>query len=83
VEQPAAGRLEDVGPPAKVDGGSTTEMEGDHVVGLKEECRLGGTLVERPSRPRQRPLLPLSSIRAQQASSCSMEALTSSFKVQP
>jgi hypothetical protein len=47
VEQPVAGRLEDVGPPAEVDGGSTIEMKGDHMVGLKEECRLGGTWVER------------------------------------
>jgi hypothetical protein len=43
VEQPAAGRLEDVGPPAEVNGGSTAETEGDHVGGLKEECRPGGT----------------------------------------
>jgi hypothetical protein len=48
VEQPATGRLEDVGPPAKVDGGSTAETEGDHIAGLKEECRPGGTWVECP-----------------------------------
>jgi hypothetical protein len=43
VERPAAGRLEDVGPPAEVDGGSTAAMEGHHVVGLKVECRPDGT----------------------------------------
>jgi hypothetical protein len=48
VEQPAAGRLEDVGPPTEVDGDSTTETEGDHVAGLKEGCRPGGTWAERP-----------------------------------
>jgi hypothetical protein len=48
LEQPAAGRLEDVGPPAEVDGGSTAKMEGDHVAFLKEECRPGGTWAERP-----------------------------------
>jgi hypothetical protein len=47
VEQPAASRLEDVGPPAEVDGGSTAKMEGDHMAGLKE-CRPGGTWMERP-----------------------------------
>jgi hypothetical protein len=36
VEQPTTGRLEGVEPPAEVDGDSTTEMEGDHVAGLKE-----------------------------------------------
>jgi hypothetical protein len=45
VEQPAGGRLEGVGPPAKVDGDSTAEMEGDHEVGLKVECRPSGTWV--------------------------------------
>jgi hypothetical protein len=59
VEQPAVGRLEGVQPPAEVDGDSTTEMEGDHVASLKEGCRPSGTWAERPSRPRQRPLLPL------------------------
>jgi hypothetical protein len=34
VEQPAIGRLEDVGPPAEVDGGSTAAMKGGHVAGL-------------------------------------------------
>jgi hypothetical protein len=48
VEQPAMGRLEDVGPPAEVDGGSTAVMEGDHTAGLKAECRPGGTWAERP-----------------------------------
>jgi hypothetical protein len=48
VEQPARGRLEDAGPPADVDGGSTIETEGDHVVGQKEDCRPGGTWVEHP-----------------------------------
>jgi hypothetical protein len=43
VEQPAAGRLEPVGPPAEVDGGSTAMTMGDHVASLKVECRLGGT----------------------------------------
>jgi hypothetical protein len=47
VEQPAAGRREDVGPPAEVDAGSTTTMKGDHVAGLKE-CRPDGTWAERP-----------------------------------
>jgi hypothetical protein len=46
VEQPAGGRLEDVGPPAEVDGGSTIETEGDHVVGQKEDYRPSGTWVE-------------------------------------
>jgi hypothetical protein len=59
VEQLALGRLEDVGPPAEVDGGSTAASKGDHVAGLKVECRLGSTWEECPSRPRQRPLLPL------------------------
>jgi hypothetical protein len=48
VEQPAADRLEDVGPPAEVDGGSTTMMEGYHVAALKVECIPGGTWAERP-----------------------------------
>jgi hypothetical protein len=48
VEPPAMGRLESVGPPAKVDGDSTAETKGDDVVGLKEDYRLGGTWVERP-----------------------------------
>jgi hypothetical protein len=41
------GRLEDVGPPVEMDGGSTTELEGDHMAGLKEEYRPGGTWAER------------------------------------
>jgi hypothetical protein len=48
VEQLAAGRLEDMGPLGKVDGGSIAEMEGDHVAGLKEKCRPGGTWAEHP-----------------------------------
>jgi hypothetical protein len=48
VEQLAAGRLEDVGPPAEVDGGSITAMEGDHAAGLKAECRPGGIWAEHP-----------------------------------
>jgi hypothetical protein len=59
VEQPTADRLEGVEPPAEVDGDSTGEMEGDHVAGLKEGWTrqyMGGAP---PSRPRQRPLLPL------------------------
>jgi hypothetical protein len=48
VEQTAMGRLEDMGPPAEVVSGSTTEIDGDHMVGLTEECRLGGTWVEHP-----------------------------------
>jgi hypothetical protein len=43
VEQPAMGRLEDMGPPVEVDGSSTAATEGDHVAGLKAECRPGGT----------------------------------------
>jgi hypothetical protein len=43
VEYSTAGRLEDMGPPAEVDGGSTAMMEGDQVAGLKAECRPGGT----------------------------------------
>jgi hypothetical protein len=48
VEQPITGRWEDVGPPAEVDRGSTTAMKGDHMAGLKVECRLGGTWAEHP-----------------------------------
>jgi hypothetical protein len=48
VEQPAMGRREDVGPSAEVDAISTATMKGDHVAGLKVECRPGGTWVERP-----------------------------------
>jgi hypothetical protein len=29
------GRLEGMGPPAEVDSDSTTEMEGDHMAGMK------------------------------------------------
>jgi hypothetical protein len=42
------GRWEDVGPPAEVDAGSTAMTKGDHMAGLKVECRPGGTWVERP-----------------------------------
>jgi hypothetical protein len=35
------------GLPAKVDGGSTAETEGDHMASLIE-CRAGGTWAERP-----------------------------------
>jgi hypothetical protein len=48
VEKKAADRLEDVGPSAEVDGGSTAVTKGDHMAGLKVECRPGGTWVERP-----------------------------------
>jgi hypothetical protein len=48
VEQPTTGRLEDMGPPAKVDVGSTAVTKEDHMASLKVECRLGGTWVERP-----------------------------------
>jgi hypothetical protein len=48
VEQPTAGRREGVGPPTEADHGSTTAMEGDHVVGKKAECRPGSTWAERP-----------------------------------
>jgi hypothetical protein len=58
VDQPAVGRLEDVGPPTEEDGGSTATTKGDHMAGVKVECKLGGTWVEHPSRLRQRPLLP-------------------------
>jgi hypothetical protein len=37
-----------VGPPTEVDGDSTAETEGDHMAGLKEGCRAGGTRAERP-----------------------------------
>jgi hypothetical protein len=47
VEQPTTGRLEDMGPPAEVDGGSTTKTKGDHVAILKEGCRPSGTWAER------------------------------------
>jgi hypothetical protein len=43
VEQAATGRLEDVGPPAEVDGGSTAAMEGNHAAGLKAKCRPADT----------------------------------------
>jgi hypothetical protein len=59
VEQTATGRPEGVVPPPKVDGGPTAVTEGDHTASLMDECRLGGTWANRPSRPRQRPLLPL------------------------
>jgi hypothetical protein len=36
VEQTTLGRLKGVLPPAEMDGGSTIEMEGDHVAGLTE-----------------------------------------------
>jgi hypothetical protein len=42
------GRREDVGPPIEVDASSTVAMNGDHVAGLKAECRPGGTWAERP-----------------------------------
>jgi hypothetical protein len=42
------GRLEDVGPPAEVDGGSTATMKGDHMASLKAECRPSGTWAECP-----------------------------------
>jgi hypothetical protein len=48
VEQLAAGRQEDVGPPTEVDAGSTAVMTGDHVAGLKAECKPGGTWAEHP-----------------------------------
>jgi hypothetical protein len=43
VEQPATGRLEDVGPPAEVGDGSTTARKEAHMASLKVECRPGGT----------------------------------------
>jgi hypothetical protein len=48
VGQPAAGRLEGMEPPAEVDGGSTIETKGDHVAGMKVECRPGDTWAEHP-----------------------------------
>jgi hypothetical protein len=48
VEQPAKSRLEDMGPPAEVDGDSTAETEGNHVAVLKEKCRSDGTWAEHP-----------------------------------
>jgi hypothetical protein len=48
VEQLDAGIREDVGPPAKVDAGSTAAAKGDHMDGLKAECRPGGTWAEHP-----------------------------------
>jgi hypothetical protein len=47
VEQPTTGRLEDVGPPAEVDGGSTTATNGDHMAVMKAGCRPGDTWVVR------------------------------------
>jgi hypothetical protein len=48
VEQPSTSRLEDVGPPGEVDDGFTAVTEGDHVAGLKVECRPGGIWAEHP-----------------------------------
>jgi hypothetical protein len=48
VEQPSAGKWEDVGPPAEVDAGSTAAMMGDHMAGLMVECRPGDTWAELP-----------------------------------
>jgi hypothetical protein len=48
VEQPATGRWEDVGPPTEVDACSTAVMKGDHMAGLKTECRPDDTWAERP-----------------------------------
>jgi hypothetical protein len=48
VEQPTMGRLEGVGPPTEVDGDFPAEMEGDHMAGLREECRPGSTWEECP-----------------------------------
>jgi hypothetical protein len=48
VEQLATGKLEDMGPPAEVDGGSTATMNDGHVPGLKVESRPGGTWAECP-----------------------------------
>jgi hypothetical protein len=42
------GRLEGVGPPIEVDGGSTAVMKVGHVAGLKAECKPGGTWAECP-----------------------------------
>jgi hypothetical protein len=59
VEQPAAGRLEGVGPPAEVDGGSTAAMKVGHVAGLKASVNQAVLGWSPTIRPRQRPLLPL------------------------
>jgi hypothetical protein len=48
VEQPAVGRLEGMGPPAEVDGGSNAAMKMGHVAGLKAKCKPGSTWVEHP-----------------------------------
>jgi N-acetylneuraminic acid mutarotase len=48
VEQPATGRWEDMGTPTEVDAGSTAVMKGDHVVGLKAECKPGSTWADHP-----------------------------------
>jgi hypothetical protein len=48
VEQLVVGKQEDVGPPTEVDADSTATTKGDYMAGLKAECRLGGTWVERP-----------------------------------
>jgi hypothetical protein len=48
VEQPAAGRWEDVAPPIEVYGGFTAAMKAGHMAGLKAECRPGNTWVEHP-----------------------------------
>jgi hypothetical protein len=37
-------------PPAEVDGGPTTMMEGDYAASLTVECRPVGTWVERPQK---------------------------------
>jgi hypothetical protein len=42
------GRLEDVGPPAEVDGVSTAVTKGGHMAALKVECRPGDTWAEHP-----------------------------------
>jgi hypothetical protein len=44
----AMGRLEDMGPPTDVDGGSTTVTKGYHVAGLNLECAPSGTWAEHP-----------------------------------
>jgi hypothetical protein len=48
MEQSDVGRLEDMGPPAEVDGGSTATTKESHMAGLKVECRPGSTWVEHP-----------------------------------
>jgi hypothetical protein len=84
VVQSTAGRLEDVGPPSEVDGGSTAVMKEGDVAGLKVGCRPGGTWAEQPLVGPGKDLFFLSSSkRVCHTSSCSMEALTSSFRVQP